>query len=123
MSAMIKTPSAEYAPSAGNEALGSYRERRAFEELERAELRRTTLEQQYAAINSADLRIRAWERAHQLRMPVDPLHPVLEAIAAATRLTLTEVREEQRLRSARIAPPARAETASLDTPASAGTEG
>ncbi len=122
MSATIKTPFAEHTRSAGNEALCSYRERRAFEEFERAELKRTNLAQQYAAINSADLRIRAWERAHQLRMPVDPLHPVLGAIAAATQLTLAQVREEQRLRSAGIAPLVRVETANLAMPASAGGE-
>jgi hypothetical protein len=104
LSATIKTPSTEYERSAEGEALSNYRERRAFEELERAERRRTNLAEQYAPINSADLRIRAWERAHQLRMPADPLHPVLETIAAATRLTLAEVQEEQRLRSAPRAP-------------------
>jgi hypothetical protein len=103
MNATITSPLAkrERSDSAGNDVLSSYRERRAFEELERAETRRANLAAQHASVNSADLRIRAWEKAHQLRMPVDPLHPVLEAIAAATRLTLAEVREEQRARSAR----------------------
>lgn len=102
MNATITSPAALYEPSgsAGNEGLADYRERRAFAEFERAERRRASLAEQHASANSADLRIRAWERAHQLRMPVDPLHPVLDAIAAATQLTLEEVREEQRLRSA-----------------------
>jgi len=106
MNATVTPPSATYEPAraAGNEALSNYRERRAFEELERAERRRVNLAEQCASVHSADLRIRAWERAHQLRMPVNPLHPVLEAIAAATRLTLAEVREEQRLRSVRSVP-------------------
>jgi hypothetical protein len=86
------------------EALSNYRERRAFEELERAERKRAALAEQYASASSADVRVRAWERVHQLRMPVDPLHPVLDAIAAATRLTLAEVREEQRRRSAQLIP-------------------
>jgi hypothetical protein len=54
-------------------------------------------------LNSADLRIRAWEKVHRLSIPSDPDHPVLVAIAAATRLTLVEVQNEQRLRSARRA--------------------
>ncbi len=106
MNATISSPSSIYDPpgSAGNEGLPNYRERRAFEELERAERRRADLAEQFADVNSADLRIRAWERAHQLRMPANPLHPVLDAIAMATQLTLAEVREEQRLRSLRRAP-------------------
>ena len=106
MDLTITSPSTNYDParSVGNEALSSYRERRAIEEFEREERRRANMAEVYASVNSADLRIRAWERAHQLRMPTDPLHPVLDTIAAATRLTLTEVREEQRLRSARRAP-------------------
>jgi hypothetical protein len=106
MNATITSPLSIYDPSgsAGNEALSNYRERRASEEFERSERRRANLAEQYADVNSADLRIRAWERAHQLRMPEDPLHPVLDAITAATRLTLAEVREEQRMRSARRAP-------------------
>ena len=78
-----------------------YRERRAIEALERAEVKRVNLAEQHAPLNSADDRIRAWERVHQLRMPSDPLHPALDAIAAATQLTLADVRNEQRLRSAR----------------------
>jgi hypothetical protein len=102
MNATMISPAAIHEPpgSAGNAAPSNYRERRAFEEFERAERKRADLAELYSLMNSADLRIRAWERAHQLRMPADPLHPVLKAIAAATRLTLPEVREEQRLRSA-----------------------
>jgi hypothetical protein len=34
-------------------------------------------------------------------MPSDPAHPILDVIAVSTRLTLEEVREEQRARAAR----------------------
>jgi hypothetical protein len=103
MNALTTFPSVLREPSgsSGNEILSDYRERRAIEALERAELRRVDLAEQNASLNSADLRIRAWEKVHQLRMPSDPLHPALEAIAAATQLTLEDVRNEQRLRSAR----------------------
>jgi len=55
------------------------------------------------ALNSVDLRIRAWEKVHGLRMPSDPKHPALQAIAAATQLALADVLNEQGLRSARRA--------------------
>ncbi len=80
-----------------------YRRRRELEECERAELKRMDLETQCSPLNSADLRIRAWEKLHGLSIPSDPDHPVLVAIAVATQLTLAEVQNEQRLRSARRA--------------------
>jgi hypothetical protein len=90
--------------SASDEILSDYRQRRALEERERAERKRVDLAEQHSTLNSADLRIRAWEKVHQLRMPSDPNHPVLDAIAVATQLTLEDVQNEQRLRSARRAP-------------------
>lgn len=85
------------------EVLSDYRQRRALEERKRAELRRADLAEQHSAANSADLRIRAWEKVHGLRMPSDPKHPALNAIAAATQLALADVLNEQGLRSARRA--------------------
>ena len=89
--------------STGADIASDYRRRRALEERERAELKRMELEKQCSPFSSADLRIRAWENVHRLSMPSDPNHPVLVAIAAATQLTLVEVQNEQRLRSARRA--------------------
>jgi len=83
--------------------LSDYRERRAFEALELAERKRVGFAEQYSAVNSPDARIRAWEKVHHLCMPADPMHPVLDAIATATQLTLADVRNEQRLRAARRA--------------------
>lgn len=85
------------------EILSDYRQRRALEEHERAELRRAESAEQHSVLNSADLRIRAWERVHGLRLPLDSKHPVLNAIAAATQLTLADIQNEQRLRAARCA--------------------
>ena len=76
-------------------------ERLALEELERAEKRRQELAEQRSELNPPEVRIRTWERIHQLRMPSDPAHPILDVIAVSTRLTLEEVREEQRARAAR----------------------
>jgi len=78
-------------------------ERLAQEEHERAEKRRQELAEQRSDLNPPDVRIRMWEKVHQLRLPTDPAHPILDVIAVSTRLTLAEVREEQRTRSARAA--------------------
>lgn len=87
--------------SAVDNALLDYRERRALEALERAALKRHDQAEQCSPQNSADIRIRAWEKLQQLRMPSTPLHPVLQVIAAATQLSLAEVQHEQQLRNAR----------------------
>ena len=76
-------------------------ERLAREEYERSEKRRQELAQQRSELNPPEVRIRTWERIHQLRMPSDPAHHILDVIAVSTRLTLEEVREEQRARAAR----------------------
>jgi len=78
-------------------------ERLAHEEYERAEKRRRELAEQRSELNPPDVRIRTWERVHQLRLPSDPTHPILDVIALSTRLTLADVREEQRTRAARAA--------------------
>lgn len=105
MNAMMTLPVVEDERfiSTSVDIVSDYRRRRALEERERAELKRMDLETQCSPLNSADLRIRAWEKVHRLSIPSDPDHPVLVAIAAATQLTLVEVQHEQRLRSARRA--------------------
>jgi hypothetical protein len=105
MTAMTSVPVAnrDRFTSAGDELLSDYRQRRALEQSERSEQRRAASAEQSSALNSADLRIRAWEKVHQLRMPSDPSHPALAAIVTATNLTLEDVLNEQRLRSARRA--------------------
>src|SRR6185503_20329222 len=89
--------------STDDQLLYDYRQRRAIEETERAERRREQHAQQHSVLNSADLRIRAWEKVHQLRLPSNPSHPALALIAVATQLTLEDVLNEQRLRAARRA--------------------
>ena len=90
-------------PTSGEEIFFDYRQRRALEEQERADLKIADQAQQCSALNSAAARIRAWEKVHNLRMPSDPEHVVLGAIAVATHLTLGDVQNEQRLRSAQRA--------------------
>jgi len=78
-------------------------ERLVKEEHERAEKRRQELAEQRSELNPPDVRIRTWEKLHQLRLPSDPAHPILDVIAISTRLTLEQVREEQRTRAAQAA--------------------
>jgi hypothetical protein len=77
-----------------------HRARIQLEEREKAERRRLELAEQRADMNSPEMRIRAWEKVHALRLPSDANHPILDVIAVATRLTLEQVREEQRARGA-----------------------
>jgi hypothetical protein len=79
-------------------------ERLAQEESERAEKRRQELAEQRSEVNPPNVRIRVWEKIHQLRLPSDPSHPVLRVIAVSTGLTLADVREEQRIRAANRSP-------------------
>ena len=84
--------------SAGD-LISDYRARRALEEEERAQRRRIDLEEQRSDLNPPNVRIRAWEKVHGLRMPANSAHPILEVIAGDTRLTLVEVQEEQQARA------------------------
>lgn len=76
-----------------------YRQRLADEQFERAERRRMELADQRSELNDAKARIRAWEKAHALRLPTSPTHPVLQVIAEATDLALKDILEEQRQRA------------------------
>jgi hypothetical protein len=87
--------------SAG-ELMKDHRARLALEEEERTERRRLQLEEQRSDLNSARVRIQAWEKAHGLRLPAGASHPILDVIASGTRLTLAEVREEQQARLAAL---------------------
>jgi hypothetical protein len=75
-----------------------YQRRREIEAEERAERKRLEAAEQTLEQNVAGVRIRAWEKVHALRMPLDPRHPILRQIAVTTQLSLAAVHEEQRLR-------------------------
>ena len=87
-------------PARPTEPIGTHAERKAFEAEENLHKRQLLLAEQRAIENPPDVRIRAWEKAHDLRMPGDPAHPVLGSIATSTGLTIAQVREEQRARVA-----------------------
>jgi len=67
---------------------------------ERLRQRQRELAEQSSTANSADVRIRVWEKVHALRMPGDAAHPVLDVIAHGTGLALEQIHEEQRARLA-----------------------
>ncbi len=73
---------------------------------ERLHQRQHALAEQSSVVNPPDVRIRAWEKVHALRMPGDAAHPILDVIAHGTGLTLEQVREEQRVRAELRAKPA-----------------
>jgi hypothetical protein len=80
------------------ELVSDYRIRLAQERADADERRRIELLELASASNAPPARIRAWERTHGLTLPRDASHPVLTSVAAATHLTLDQVREEQRRR-------------------------
>lgn len=92
----LKTP----APHPVSEPIRSHSERLAIEAMERAQKRQLEAAEQSSDLNPADVRIRAWEKVHALRLPSSPSHPVLHVIAIRTGLTLAQVHEEQRARYA-----------------------
>lgn len=80
------------------------------EQVEEAErLQRERIEQS-SELNTPAIRIRAWERLHRLTLPRGSAHSVLSVVADATRLTLEQVREEQRRRSEPASAESRSDT-------------
>lgn len=94
-----KTEAPPYTP----EPIRTHAERLAHEAEERRQKRQLLIAEQTAYENTPDVRIRAWETAHHLRLPSDPEHPVLPAVAICTGLTVAQVQEEQSVRRIRRA--------------------
>jgi hypothetical protein len=86
-------------PLAG-ESNTDYRKRAEELEAEAAERRQQQIDQQSSPLNNPSVRIKAWERLHQLDLPRDPAHRLVGVIAANTGLTLDEIRAEQHERAA-----------------------
>jgi hypothetical protein len=78
----------------GGEPNADFRARIARRQAEAAEVRQRELLEQTSIVNSPDLRIRIWERLHEVAMPTDAAHRLLAVIAAQTGLTLTQVQAE-----------------------------
>jgi len=85
-----------------HEVLTDYRARLALEEEARAYRRQLDLAEQYSDVNPPAMRVAMWEKLHGLHMPADPKHPILDAIAISTRLTLLDVQAVQAARKLRV---------------------
>ena len=88
----------------GSDIFMDFRRRRELDAQANMERRRLNVAEQTAELNVPGVRIRAWENLHALRMPSSPQHPILEVIALTTQLSLADVHQEQRVRSALAAP-------------------
>jgi hypothetical protein len=76
-----------------------HRARLERQQFEAAERRERALIDQRSPENSPEMRVRTWERLHQLRLPRSPEHAILRQVASQTALKLSEVLEVQRLRA------------------------
>jgi hypothetical protein len=64
-----------------------------------AERRTQSLIDQRSSANSPEVRVRCWEKLHQVRLPKNPQHNILAIVAQQTGMALAEVLEVQRLRA------------------------
>ncbi len=72
-----------------------FRARLVHQQAEHAERRRLGLAEQSSRLKTPEERIRIWERLHEVTLPRDVTHRLVEIIAADTGLTGADVREEQ----------------------------
>jgi hypothetical protein len=77
-----------------------FRARLVHQQAEAAERRRLDLAEQSSRLKTAEERIRIWERIHEVTLPRDSAHRLIEIIAANTGLTDADVRDEQQRRAA-----------------------
>jgi hypothetical protein len=80
------------------EPLFDHRARLEQMQFEAAARRERSLIDQRSPENSPEVRVRIWERLHQVRLPKDPAHPIMARVAEVTGLDLAEVLEVQRQR-------------------------
>jgi hypothetical protein len=88
-----------YATAQAGESTADYRTRMARLQAEALEHWQKQLAEQSSVLNSPSDRIRVWERRHQIDLPRDPGHRLIELIAANTGLSAEDVYAEQRLRA------------------------
>jgi hypothetical protein len=77
-----------------------FRARLVHQQAEAAERRRMDLAEQSSRLKTAEERIRIWERIHEVTLPKDPAHRLVDIIAANTGLMSSDVHEEQQRRAA-----------------------
>lgn len=83
----------------GEDPMMDFRARLVHQQAEAAERRRTDLAEQCSRLKTAEERIRIWERIHEVTLPRDSAHRLVEIIAANTGLTDADVRDEQHRRA------------------------
>lgn len=98
----FKPPSSSVRPSSlpTDDLTTDFRARQIHQQAESAERRRMDLAEQSSKLKTAEERIRIWERLHEVILPKDPAHRLVDIIAANTGLTDADVRDEQRRRAA-----------------------
>src|SRR6202165_5036312 len=79
----------------GEDPMMDFRARLVHQQAEAAERRRLDLAEQSSRLKTAEERIRIWERIHEVTLPRDPAHRLVDIIAANTGLTNADVRDEQ----------------------------
>ena len=84
----------------GDDPMMDFRARLVHQQAEAAERRRLDLAEQSSRLKTAEERIKIWERIHEVSLPRDATHNLVEIIAANTGLTDAEVRDEQQRRAA-----------------------
>lgn len=84
----------------GEDPMMDYRARLVHQQAEAAERRRHDIAEQSSRLKTAEERIRIWERIHEVNLPRDSAHRLVEIIAANTGLTDADVRDEQQRRAA-----------------------
>ena len=82
-----------------DESMMDFRARLVHQQAEAAERRRLDLAEQSSRLKTAEERIRIWERIHEVNLPRDSAHRLVEIIAANTGLTDADVRSEQQRRA------------------------
>jgi len=93
-------PSARPISPIGDDPMMDFRARLVHQQAEAAERRRFDLAEQSSRLKTAEERIRIWERIHEVNLPRDSAHNLVEIIAANTGLSEADVREEQQRRAA-----------------------
>jgi hypothetical protein len=76
-----------------------FRARLVHQQAEAAERRRLDLAEQSSRLKTAEERIRIWERIHEVTLPKDPAHRLVDIIAANTGLMNSDIHEEQQRRA------------------------
>jgi len=94
-----QTPGRSISPG-GDDPMMDFRARLVHQQAEAAERRRLDLAEQSSRLKTAEERIRIWERIHEVTLPRDEAHNLVDIIASNTGLTQADVREEQQRRAA-----------------------